>query len=104
MLTSVHLPKTIFNSTDTAIMFEILYPNNFARWSEFNVTIKNKEEVIVTQLHGGSSSILLDDIYQKVPNGGVLIFKVEEANFEQLIFLKPMKTVNVLIDTDKSMH
>ena len=72
--------------------------------------MQNKDQAIYDKNISSTQAISVDtqDLYDSVPNGGVLIFRViqmdaekEVANFERLIFLKPKSTIGFSIDTGK---
>ena len=74
------------------------------------ITVSNKEAVLVEEqvrVEEGKHSVSLDSSKFKLPTGGVLIVDViEDQNIlgEQLIFLKPLKTLGVNISSDKSSY
>ena len=80
------------NDPDEQIQFRIESNSGFKRSNNHQLTvqIKNKENVIHETLidiqsNGTQSTNLaipVKDIYQRVPNGGVLIFKVQDKSTE----------------------
>ena len=74
------------------------------------ITVSNKEAVLVEEqvrVEEGKHSVSIDSSKFKLPTGGVLIVDViEDQNIlgEQLIFLKPLKTLGVNISSDKSSY
>lgn len=103
--------KSVVSFTDKTLDVNLLTTDAFEK-GQVQVTVSNKENRLITKDvkfdKGGAQqktvSIDLQFIYKDSPNGGAFILKVssksKEDKIERLIFLNPMESIDVSVETE----